>query len=94
MTKEAELMDFLEVNVFGPILNSQNASAEIKKGVNLTIGRMKQLTAAKMIEYYWSALASENSIAFAKKLRAAGLPCFENVLWAFRDKFTPKWAKN
>ena len=34
MTKEEELMSFLHEKVFDPILNSKEASAKIKSGVN------------------------------------------------------------
>lgn len=40
MSKKEELMSFLHVNVFDPILNSETASESLKKGVRLTIMRM------------------------------------------------------
>ena len=49
MTKEQEIMNFLHEKVFDPILNSKNAPANIKSGVNLTIGRMNKLSAEKMV---------------------------------------------
>lgn len=49
MTKEEEILSFLHQHVFNPILNSQNASKELKAGVNLTIARLKQRDAAGMI---------------------------------------------
>lgn len=52
MTKEQELMSFLHAKVFDPILNSREASQEVKSGVNLTIGRMNRLNAEKMIHYF------------------------------------------
>ena len=50
MTKEQELMQFLHEKVFAPILDNPNAPANIKSGVNLTIGRMNKLSAEKMIQ--------------------------------------------
>ena len=47
MTKEEELMNFLHEKVFDPILSSKEAPANIKSGVNLTIGRMNRLSAEK-----------------------------------------------
>ncbi len=43
MTKEDELMDFLHVKVFDPILKSSIVPANIKSGTNLTIARMSRV---------------------------------------------------
>lgn len=93
MTKEQELTSFLHEKVFDPILLSKTASSKIKSGVNLTIARMNQLTAEKMVQYFWSALAAENSIAFSKHMKAEGVTRFEDVMEEFRDKFNDKWIK-
>lgn len=87
MSREEEIMNFLNEKIFNPILSSPNATDDIKSGVRLTIARMSKLSADKMIQYYWSALSQDNSIGFSKKLKSAGLPRFEDVLEEFRDKF-------
>ena len=94
MTKEEELMNFLHEKVFDPILSSKEAPANIKSGVNLTIGRMNRLSAEKMIQYFWSALATDNTISFSKKIKAEGLPRFEDVLEEFRDRFNDAWLRS
>lgn len=94
MTKEQELMNFLHEKVFEPILSSQTAPANIKSGVNLTISRMQKLSAEKMIQYYWSALSTDNAISFSKKMKTEGLPRFEDVLEEFRDRFNDEWLKS
>ncbi|MDD7656101.1 MAG: hypothetical protein PUJ23_04865 [Veillonellaceae bacterium] len=91
MTKEEEVMEFLHQRVFDPILNSKKVPANLKRGVNLTIGRMNRLSAAKMVQYFWSALETDNAIAFSEKLKAEGLPTFEDVHEEFRDKFDDEW---
>lgn len=93
MTKEQELMDFMHQKVFDPILNSSTASSKVKSGVNLTIGRMNRLTADKMVQYFWSALATENAINFSKHLKMEGLVRFEDVMEEFRDKFNDSWLR-
>lgn len=62
MTKEQELMSFLHDKVFDPILNSKSATKNVKSGVNLTIARMNKLNAEKMVQYFWSALATDKSV--------------------------------
>ena len=93
MTKEQELMNFLHEKVFEPILNSKDTPANIKSGVNLTIGRMNKLSAEKMVHYFWSALTTDNAITFSKKMKAEGLPRFEDVFEEFRDKFNDEWLR-
>lgn len=93
MTKEEELMEFLHQRVFDPILNSKKVPANLKSGVNLTIGRMNKLSAEKMVQYFWSTLATDNAIAFSKKIKAEGLPRFEDVFEEFRDKFGDEWLR-
>lgn len=93
MTKEEELMGFLHEKVFDPILNLKDAPANIKSGVNLTIGRMNKLSAEKMVQYFWSALATDNAISFSKKMKSEGVPRFEDVLEEFRDRFNDVWLK-
>jgi hypothetical protein len=94
MTKEQEIMEFLHQRVFDLVLNSPNASSKIKSGVNLTIGRMNRLNAEKMVQYFWSALATENAIEFSKHMKAEGLTRFEDVMEEFRDKFNDAWIRS
>lgn len=94
MTKEQELMGFLYEKVFDPILISKTASSKIKSGVNLTISRMNKLNAEKMVQYFWSALATENAIAFSNQMKAEGLTRFEDVMEEFRDRFNDNWIKS
>ena len=92
MTKEQEIMSFLQQRVFGPILNSSTASNELKQGVRLTIVRMNQRDAAGMIHYYWSAIiGTERSVGFAHRMRQEGFTRFEEVIDEFRDRFNDEW---
>ena len=93
MTKEQELMAFLHEKIFNPVLDSPKVPANIKSGVNLTIARMTRLSAEKMIQYYWSALSTDNAINFSKKMKEEGLPRFEDILEEFRDKFNDEWLR-
>ena len=92
MTKEDEVMQFLSERVFDPILNSPDASDSLKKGVRLTMIRMKQLKAEGMLKYYWSAVSgTERSPGFAAKMRNEGFRRFEDVIDEFRARFTDDW---
>ena len=95
MTKEDEVMQFLSERVFDPILHSPDASDSLKKGVKLTIIRMKQLKANGMLKYYWGSVAgTEHSAGFSAKMRDEGFTRFEDVIDEFRSRFTDEWLSN
>lgn len=95
MTKEEEIMNFLDTKVFSPILASSKASDNLKRGVRYTIMCLKERDAKGMMQYYWSAIiGTENSRSFATLMKKEGFGRFEEVLEEFRDKFTDKWLKS
>lgn len=88
--KELEIMDFLHENVFDPVLVSPRASEKLKQGVRLTIIRMRQHPAEKMVQYYWTAITgTERSIGFAARMKAEGFTRFEETIDEFRERFNP-----
>lgn len=88
-------MNFLHEHVFKPVLDSPNASKELKSGVNLTIARMKQRDAAGMVHYFWSAvIGTERSIGFAHRMKVEGFIRFEEVLEDFRVRFDDAWLQS
>lgn len=95
MTKEQEIMDYLHVKIFNPVLDSKSASSAIKKGIRYTIMRLNERDANGMIQYFWSAIVgTEKSIPFSEHLKAEGFDRFEDVLEGFRIKFDDKWLNS
>lgn len=93
--KEQEIMRFLHERIFDPILRSASASASLKQGIRLTIGRMEQRDAAGMIHYYWSAIiGTERSIDFAAKMREEGFTRFEEEIEEFRIRFDDAFLRS
>lgn len=87
-------MHFLHERVFNPVLESQDASKELKAGVRYTIMRLNERDAAGMRHYFWSAIiGTDKSIGFAARLRAEGFDRFEEALEEFRLRFTDHWLK-
>lgn len=77
--KEQEIMHFLHMKVFDPILQSQTASINIKTGVRYTIMRLEKLDAKGMVQYFWSAISgTERSQDFADKMKNEGFVRFED----------------
>ena len=93
MNKEEQVMAFLHDKVFDPILNSKSTSSKAKAGTNLTIARMNKLSAEKMVQYFWTALSTDNAIAFSKLKKDEGLMRFEDVQVEFRDRFNDEWIR-
>jgi len=92
--KQQEIMGFLDDRIFDPILQSKEASPALKSGVRLTINRMERLSAASMIQYYWSSIiGTERSIGFAAKMRQEGFTRFEEALEEFRERFDDTWLR-
>lgn len=95
MTKKEELMAFLTINVFEPILNSSTASKALKQGVRYTIMRLNQLDAQGAIKYYWSAIVgTERSTEFARQMKQEGFTRFEEIIDEFRDRFNDNWLRS
>ncbi|NTU73803.1 hypothetical protein HGB07_06605 [Candidatus Roizmanbacteria bacterium] len=94
MTKEEELMNFLDEQIFNPILDSAEASAELKKGVRWTIMRMNERDAVGMVKYFWSAVCgTDKSVAFSRRMRKEGFLRFEEIIEVFRDRFNDAWIR-
>ncbi len=95
MTKEQEIMEYLHKNVFDPILDSPNASNELKQGVRYTIMRMNEREAVQMVRYFWSAVTgTEKSVGFAKKMKDEGFNRFEECIEEFRERFNDAWFRS
>lgn len=79
-----ELINFLEQKVLTPTESNLNADSTIKKKVNITRIRLnEQVSAEKVEQYFWSAMATDNGIDSYIKISSIGAPTFEDV----RDEF-------
>lgn len=94
MTKEKEILDFLHINVFDPILKSEDASDSLNKGVRKTIRVMKRMDARAMMKYYWSSiLGTGRSSSFSRQMKKEGFTRFEEVMTEFNNRFNDKWLR-
>lgn len=81
---KVELINFLENEVLIPVEKNPQVDATIKKKVNYTRVQLnKQVSAEKVEQYFWSAMATDNGIDSYKKIKRIGAPTFEDV----RDEF-------
>ena len=85
MTKE-EIMSFLQMSIFDPILNSTKTSEKLKSATRGAILRFKQRNAQKMIEYFWSEVVGtpDRSTKYGRLMKGEGFTQFEQIADEFR----------
>lgn len=88
MTREEEIMAFLHMSIFDPILNSNKASEKLKSATRGAILRFKQRNAEKMIEYFWAEVVGtpERSTKYGRLMKGEGFSQFEQIVDEFRVK--------
>ncbi|HWQ42416.1 MAG TPA: hypothetical protein VN456_10340 [Desulfosporosinus sp.] len=89
MTKEHEILDFLEVNLFNPILQSPSTAERFKSATRGLRLRMKQRDAQGMIQYFWNTVVDTNAkqANYGRMFQNEGFPEFEEVVNNFRVRF-------
>ncbi|MDA8227124.1 MAG: hypothetical protein M0T74_05365 [Desulfitobacterium hafniense] len=89
MTKEAEIMEFLETKMFKPILESPNISDRFKKATRGLGIRMDQRNAQGMIEYFWANVvdANQKHASYGRMLKNEPFAEFDEVVTEFRIRF-------
>lgn len=86
MTREEEIMAFLHMSIFDPILNSTKASEKLKSATRGASIRFKQRNAQKMIEYFWAEIVGtpERSTKYGRLMKGEGFTQFEEIADEFR----------
>ncbi|MFH6961676.1 hypothetical protein ACHRVK_03730 [Flavobacterium plurextorum] len=83
-TKE-ELIRFLEESVLVPTETNPDADITIKRKINATRMRLNnQVSAEKVRQYFWSAMATDAGIDSYNKISNIGAPTFEDVRAEFK----------
>lgn len=89
MSKEQEVLDFLEVNLFNPILQSPSTGERLKSATRGLRLRMKQRDAEGMIQYFWNTVVDVKAkhANYGRMLQNEEFPGFEEVVSNFRLRF-------
>ena len=89
MSKEQEIIDFLERKMFNPILMSPNTSERFKVATRGLRLRLQQRDAQGMIQYFWNTVADPKAkhATYGRMLRNEDFPEFEEVVSEFRVHF-------
>lgn len=89
MSKELEILNFLEVKMFTPILESSSTSERFKKATRGLRIRIQQRDAQGMIKYFWNTVVDSKAkhATYGRMLNNEVFPEFEDVVNEFRVRF-------
>lgn len=80
-----ELIKFLDDNVLTPVETNPKATKVIKDKVKGTRMRLKdQVSAEKVEQFFWSAMATDRGIDSYQKIKEIDGPTFEDVREEFK----------
>ena len=84
MKSKEDLINFLDSKVLIPVESNIKATTTIKRKVKATRMRLNNLVSAEKVEeFFWSAMATDRGIDSYTKIKAIGGITFEDV----RDEF-------
>lgn len=89
MSKEQEILEFLETKMFVPILKSSRTTDRFKKATRGLRLRMQQRDAQAMIQYFWSTVVDPKAkhANYGRMLQNENFPELEEVVNEFRVRF-------
>lgn len=95
MTKKEQLLDFLNTNLFDPILCSPYSSDELKYDFNYMYNTIKNFSVEGILIYFWTTMAnSEVQMIFVHRLEEEDLLDFNKFLTQFKTYFTYEWLRS
>ena len=93
MEKKQQLIDYLNTNLLLPIINSPNASIELKYSFIDTSYTISQLSTQGIILYIWTQLLSDSSQkAIINRLLDEDFSPIICAINEFKEFFTYEWA--
>ena len=92
MNKKDELLDFLQKELFDPIINSPYASSELKYDFMTTLETLKNFSAEGILLYFWNMMASDEvQMIFSNRLIEEGFDNYTSLVNTFKNHFTYEW---
>lgn len=90
--KKQLLIDYLDANLFIPILYSPNASYQVKHDFQHTRDLLQAFSAEGILNFVWNMLGSKDTeVVFSNRLMDEGFPNYDQVLDTFKNEFTYDW---
>lgn len=92
MNKKQLLIDYLDSNLFIPIMYSPHASHQLKHDFQHTRDLLYEFSAEGIINYVWNMLGNkEVEMIFSNRLMDEGFYNYDQVLHEFKHEFTYDW---
>lgn len=90
--KKQLLIEYLDNNLFIPILHSPHASYQIKHDFQHMRDLLPIFSAQGILNFVWNMLAnSETKVIFSNHLTDEGFDNYTQILDAFKNEFTYDW---
>lgn len=92
INKKQEIINYLDSNLFMPIMHSPNASQQLKHDFMHTKTLLNQFSAEGVINYVWNMLGNhEVEALLSNRLMEEGFYNYNQVLNEFKHEFTYDW---
>lgn len=90
--KKQQLLDYLDTNLFIPIMCSPSASFQLKNDFEHTRELIKDFSASGILCYIWTMLSNnEMKVLLNNRLLDEGLGDYTHILNDFNNEFTYDW---
>lgn len=92
MNKKQLLIQYLDDNLFIPILHSPHVSYQVKHDFQHIRDLLQDFSAKGILNFVWNVLGNADSeIIFYNRLIDEGFSNYNEVLATFKNKFTYDW---
>ena len=92
MDKKQQLLDYLEQNLFKPILSAPYTSYQLKEDFLYVQQTIKDFSAQGILYYVWNILANKDiAPLMADRLNDEGFTSYNQILNNFKTEFPYEW---
>lgn len=92
MNKKQELLNYLQNELFNPIIYSPNTSAELKYDFITILDTITHFSAEGILLYFWNMMANDEvKMIFTNRLMDEGFYNYPELIENFKDHFTYDW---
>ncbi len=90
--KKQELLNFLQAELFNPVISSPYASQALKDDFNHILSTLSLFSAEGILLYVWNMLANEEvQMVFDNRLLDEGFSNYHHAVNTFKSQFTYDW---
>ena len=92
MNKKQQLLNFLNANLFEPIISSPYASSQLKNDFLSMREMLKDFSAKGILYFVWNSLANkESEVILYHRLVDEGFDLYKQTLDIFKKEFSYEW---